>query len=634
MLNFFRQRGLSNALYGAIIVATILTFVIEFRPNASTRTASLKETCVARVRGRCINPKDFYAAYRLLNPSRSSQVSQRRGLKRAAIDGLIERELLIDEASRLGVVVTEDELTDQLYKGFVRVSIPAADPQAAQPIFQEMYYAFARNGILPPEVARAHLNERDTSIPVDFRDPKSKTFDMKIYERRVRELSNRSTIEFREEQERELIAAKMRDLVREPVRVSDEEAWQEYDRNQSTATVTAIGVKESWAVRWAVPAKPADVDAWAKDHPTEVDTMLSQRTKDDVPKPDHVRQIFVQFQYGTTDDEKAVALAKLSWAAARIRAGEPFAEVARDVSEDPGTAPAGGDMGENGEKLSTGRFSASADALRAAAAALKPGESTAGALETQYGYHLLEKDDPAKAGTIAAELKRTLAATLYRKAKGLEAAQAVAKRIAGAMQNGRRADDAIKEAIDALTHFPDAGEGTRAPHRLKVIPTEAPDAGAPTSGSADASAPAAPLPDRRFDAASDTDAPQTQPSRAFRREDDAIPGLSPAGATSVVDFAFSAKERDVMPEPVRGAEGFVVVQLKQRMTATREDFDKNRSTIEEQLLRDKRDEALALYVKRLRAQAKDAVKVDESYVQELKSDGGAGGSSDEDEDEN
>ena len=56
MLSFFRQKGLSNLLYGAIIVATILTFVIEFRPNASQRTASLSETCAARVRGRCIDP--------------------------------------------------------------------------------------------------------------------------------------------------------------------------------------------------------------------------------------------------------------------------------------------------------------------------------------------------------------------------------------------------------------------------------------------------------------------------------------------------------------------------------------------------------------------------------------------------
>jgi peptidyl-prolyl cis-trans isomerase D len=633
MLNFFRQRGLSNALYGAIIVATILTFVIEFRPNASTRTASLKETCVARVRGRCINPKDFYSSYRLLNPSRSSQRSQRLGLKRAAMEGLVERELLVDEASRLGVSVTEDEVTDQLYKGFIRVSIPGADPETALPIFGEMFGGLAQIGVLPRNVAMAHVNDRESSIPVDFADPKTKMFDMKTYERKVRQLSNRSTIEFREEQERELIASKMRDLVRAPVRVSDEEAWQSYDRTESTATVTWIPVKESWAARWAVAAKPADVEAWAKNNPGEVETLLTQRIKDDAPKANRVRQIFVEFHYGTSDDEKAVALAKLSWAAARVHAGEPFAEVARDVSEDPGTAPQGGDMGENGDGFSTGRFSAAADALKAAAAALKPGESTA-ALETQYGYHLLEKDDPAREAAIAAALKRTLPATLYRKAKGLEAAQAVASRIASAMHDGKHGDDAIKEAIDALARSAEVGEGGRAPRRLRVISTEGADAGAPAKAAADASTAPAPLPERRYDASTDVDAPQSQTSRAFHREDEPFAGLSPAGATSVLDFAFSAKERDVMADPVRSADGSVVVQLKQRKTAAREEFEKARASVEDQLLRTKRDEALALYVKRLRSQAKDAIKIDESYVQELKSDGGAGGNSDEDEDEN
>jgi hypothetical protein len=39
MLDFFRQRGLSNVVYGAVIVATILAFVMTFRPNAASRTA-------------------------------------------------------------------------------------------------------------------------------------------------------------------------------------------------------------------------------------------------------------------------------------------------------------------------------------------------------------------------------------------------------------------------------------------------------------------------------------------------------------------------------------------------------------------------------------------------------------------
>src|SRR5258708_38835832 len=144
MLSFFRQRGLSNVLYGAIIVGTILTFVIGFRPNATTKMGSLSEVCAARVRGRCIDPKDFGSAYRLLMPSRSAQASRRMNLKRVALDGLVERELLDDEAKRLGLAVTADEVTDQLYAGFVRVSVPAADPTLAQTILQVMYQAYAR----------------------------------------------------------------------------------------------------------------------------------------------------------------------------------------------------------------------------------------------------------------------------------------------------------------------------------------------------------------------------------------------------------------------------------------------------------------------------------------------------------
>ena len=81
MLQFFRQRGLSNVIYGAVIVATILAFVITFRPNATSRTASLSERCAAKVRGRCIDPKDFVSAYRILMPSRSQSMSRKMNLE-------------------------------------------------------------------------------------------------------------------------------------------------------------------------------------------------------------------------------------------------------------------------------------------------------------------------------------------------------------------------------------------------------------------------------------------------------------------------------------------------------------------------------------------------------------------------
>ena len=351
MLDIFRQRGLSNVIYGAIIVATIFAFVVTFRPQSQSKTASLSESCAARVRGRCIDPKDFQSAYRMLMPTRSQAASRKMNLKKVALDGLIERELLNDEAKRLGIGITDKELTDQLYAGFVRVSVPAEDPKVAQQLLMEMYQAYQRAGVVPPDVAQAHFNDRDTAIPVDFRDPKTKLFDMKVYDRQVRNLSNRSTTEFREEQARELLASKLRDAVRDPVRVSESEAWDDYEHQKSTAMLTYVSVKETWALRWAADVIQADIDLFVKDHQAAVDKAYEDRGKDDAPKADHVRQILVKLPYGASDEERAAALAKLSWAASRIKSGELFAEVARQTSDDPLSASKGGDVTDKKDTL-------------------------------------------------------------------------------------------------------------------------------------------------------------------------------------------------------------------------------------------------------------------------------------------
>jgi len=629
MLDFFRQRGLSNILYGTIILGTILTFVIEFRPNASQRTGSWNPTCVARVRGRCVEPKDFAAAYRILMPwGRSAETSRRMNLKRVALDGLVERELLDDEAKRIGISVSEDEVTDQLYDGFVRVSVPAEDPAVAQSILREMYQSYARAGLVSQETAQAHLDDRDAAIPIDFRDPKTKIFDMKTYERQIRNISNRSTVEFREGQVRELLAAKMRDVVREPIRVSGAEAWEEYDRRYSTATVVWFAVKESWAARWAVDASPALVDAWAAEHRAEVDTQVEERTKADQPKAGHIRHILVKLPYGASDEEKSLALAKLSWANARIRSGEPFAEVARDASDD-GSAAQGGDVGDNTDGF-VAPFKAAADALKA-------GEVTPGAVETQFGFHLIAKDEPAKQQEIDDQLKHSVVRSMFVKAKAIEAAKSVATRIADALRDGRSVDAAVAAAVSPFVTQHKA-------ERLKVLPVsygggraERVDGDvAGTAASNDAGVSAGKtiggVALAHFDASTDADGPKAQTSNAFNRGGDPFPGLSPDGTGRIVDFAFTARSGDVLNEPIRAQEGFVVVQAKEHKDATREDFEKNGDALEQELLRAKRDEALALYVRRLRAQAKDAVKIDESYVQEAKVDGGPS-SVDEDEDQ-
>jgi peptidyl-prolyl cis-trans isomerase D len=634
MLDIFRQKGLANVVYGVIMAATIFAFVITFRPNAQSKTASLSEACVARVYGRCIDPKDFGAAYRMMMPTRSSVVSRKMNLKRVALDGLVERELLVEEAKRLGIGATDSEVTEQLYSGFVRVSVPAADTSIARAVFTEMYQGYARSGLVKQDVALAHLNERDSAIPVDFRDPKTKRFDIKTYERQVRNLSNRSTTEFREEQARELVASKMRDVIRGPVRVSEDEAWQEYEKRYTTATVSWIPVKEPWASRWVVgQASQADVDAWAKDHAKEVDTLAEQLAKDDAPVAGHIRHILVKVPYGASDAEKAAALAKLSWAASRVRAGEPFAEVAREMSEDT-SAGAGGDVGDKTDKFVT--------PFRIAADGLKPGATTAGAVATQFGFHVIMKDDPARAADVAAAVKKAAPRSAFVKAKGTDAAKLVATRIDEAMRARKSAEDAIAKVLADYPH-----QGAKVvPLKILTAPDDAADAGADASTNAETTAPTGPLPAAVFDATTDPDRPKTQTSSEFNRGGDPFPGLSPDGTTAILAFVFSgahdakpigetadggAKASQVMAEPLRITDAFAVVELKQYKPAARADFEKSRETFVQDRVNEKRDETLALYVRRLRDQAKESIKVDPSYIQEAHADGGTSESDEEDE---
>ncbi len=242
MLNFFRQKGLTSAVYGIIIVATILVFVIGFNPTAGKKLSGFKEDCAARVHGSCIEPKAHRAAFKLVF-SRGTGGMRQQMASKIILEGLIERELLAEEANRLGLTVSEDEITDSIFHGNIHLSLPADSASLAQNL-----------GI---EDGRIH-------VPY-FNDPKTKTFDMKSYEKNVKQLTGRSPTEFREWQSRELLAAKMRDLVRAPIRVADDEAYDLYAQQKTTSTVGYAVIRKAWIERYGFASEQKDIDAWAKD---------------------------------------------------------------------------------------------------------------------------------------------------------------------------------------------------------------------------------------------------------------------------------------------------------------------------------------------------------------------------------
>jgi peptidyl-prolyl cis-trans isomerase D len=604
MLDIFRNRGLSSIVYGIIIVATILVFVIQFRPNANQQTASLKEACVVVVKGHCVNPKSYKASYRLLMPrDQSGNVltarARQMGLGKITADGLVERELLVSEADRIGVRATPDEVDNEILAGFIHVSVPSDNP----------YMAGNLRGV------------QDGKIYAGFKDQKTKQFDYKVYERSIRMMTGKSATEFKEEQERELVAAKMRDMVRAPIRVSDSEALERYVAEKSSARVAYVPIETKWVGRWAVPVKQADVDAWLADKTNTalVDSTVVQRKNDSAPAKDHIRHILIKVEPTAKDEDKALALGRAAAAVARVKAGEAFADVARDVSEDTGSAMRGGDVGDKTDGF--------VKPFKDAADALKPGEMTSEAIETQFGYHIILKDDPAKADAVEAQLKKDATRELYVKSKALEIAKDIAGKISTDLKNGKSAEDSTKAVIAQYA------KGTLPIVPLTVKSAEPPkaeaDAGAANAGKKGDKPkglqPKAPTAD------TDPDRPRVETSGSFNTGGDPIPDLGSDASGQVTKFAFDGKEGAVMPEPLRSDAGYIVVQLKEHKAATKEDFDKERDLYTQTLLAEKQAEALALYVKRLRETNKNDWKIDETYTTEKGKDGGAPTDLDEDE---
>lgn len=562
MLNFFRQKGLTSIIYGVIIVGMILVFVLGFNPSAGQKLGTISEACAARVHGSCIDPKSHRAAYRLVF-SRGTGSMKQATASRIVLEGLIERELLVTEAQRLGLTVSEDEITDSIFKGFVLLSLPSDQFQMQR-----------------------SLGIDDGKINVGFKDPKTKQFDMKTYERLVKQITGRSPTEFREWQSRELLAAKMRDLIRAPVRVAEEEALDRYKTERSTSTVSYAVVRRSWLEKYAIPTEAKDIEAWAKDK-----TNLAQ-----IKVP--VRHVLVKFPSEKPEDKEA-AKAKAQGIFDRIKKGEDFGKLAKEFSDDPGSKDKGGMYpGEMVEQF--------VEPFKKAVESVKPGELVPNLVETTFGYHVIKRDEATKEDIAKA----------YKETKSLDLSKKVAQQITADVKAGKSGEDAVKAAI--------AQYGTLKPAAPKPAASTATKTDGGADGGAAAAADAAPAapPAPEYTAETDPERPQWNQSGAFNRGGDPIPAISGEASQAVTNFAFGAKTGDVLAEPVRTDDGFLVVALKEQKPATKEEFEKERDQYMQQLLFAKKVEALGNYTRRIREAAKADIKIDENNVMGAKSDAG------------
>ncbi len=186
-----------------------------------------------------------------------------------------------------------------------------------------------------------------------------------------------------------------------------------------------------------------------------------QHLKDyQVPDEVHVRHILISVPQGADAKTDAAAKAKAEDVLKQLHAGGNFAELAKKYSDDPGSKEQGGDLGMQPHGVFVPAFDK-------AAFALNPGQIS-DLVKTQFGYHILQGVEKQTAHTKPfEEVRGTIMAAMVRD-KEAQAAQAYA---------GSLASEAQKTSLAK----------TAAAHHLQVVTTDYLAQGAIVPGLADSS---------------------------------------------------------------------------------------------------------------------------------------------------
>jgi hypothetical protein len=219
------------------------------------------------------------------------------------------------------------------------------------------------------------------------------------------------------------------------------------------------------------PGRPdaSTLAAFAAAHGDEVDAELARLhfRFEDLEASVRSSHILVRSDRDGPPGAIAAARARAEELLRRVRAGESFEAVARASSEDPGSAPSGGDLGWNPRGRLVEEFE------RAIFGARSVGVIPA-VVETQFGFHVIRVDGMRAAGDVPeAEARLEVAESLLRAATLQATQDALAAQIIGEVRAGRQTprlalearfdpDDVADAELDPFGPADDLGAGLSA----------------------------------------------------------------------------------------------------------------------------------------------------------------------------
>jgi peptidyl-prolyl cis-trans isomerase D len=374
------------------LLAIIAVFILYFGPGSFSKgqggCGATASTHAALVNGKPIPGAEFErqvgSLLRLYQQQTGQPVTREMaellGVRKVALDNLVNRELVVQEAARRGMVVTDDEITRTVHE---------------TPAFQaggQFQYA---------------LYERAT---------RSSYGSAARYEALLRE---------------DLLHQKMLAALRETVKVSDAEIREAFEAERDRANVAYLRVPLA-KVRASVRPSETELRSFAAGSAARIEQFYRENaSRYDTRKRVRARHVLARVAPDAPAEAAEAARRRVEEAAERVRRGEDFGKVASEVSEDENTKARGGELGFLTEALLEKPF---ADA----AFALGPGQISE-PVRTTTGWHLVQVEEVIEPKTIPLdEVRLDIAREIFVNDRAAELAARLAREALAAARSGRR----------------------------------------------------------------------------------------------------------------------------------------------------------------------------------------------------
>ena len=512
-----------NVIIYVLFGILIAVFVINFGPGSNGCEAQIAPTnYAAKIGGETLSEQDYRFAYLALGGGQfSGQAARDRRIKEFVMDKLIERELFAQEAERLGFAVSQKEVEDMIADGRMLVM-----------------------GV--PRRIDAYV----------FKDGK---FDYERFKQVAQNELGVTVMHFIEIEERELMADRVRQILKVGTKVSPEEVKGDYLAKGLQVNLQYVRYSPR-RYEDAIEVTPAEVDAYVKSHGDELKKQYEERAflYKKIDKQARLRHVFVEAAKDATPAEVAAAKKTIDQAAAKVKAGTSFGEVAKELSADEHTKLKGGLIGWR-KKGFTG-MPAALD-TKIFDASTKKG-ALIGPERTDRGFELVQVEDFREGDVPLAAAEREIAEDDLSN----DRAKAMAKTDADALMTKLKAGGKLEALVPAEPPADETQEQKRQLSRRLAEPPKLLETG---------------LFSRRGDMVQDIGVSKDLAKRAFELKADEVAG------------------------PFEVAGGYVVVKLKEHKDPDLADFEKREPEIMHEYEREKWAEVLDGWARQRCTQVKD-----------------------------